>query len=81
MIIVKDKILHEYNKDCEGDGVQVSELKDGSRVTKCKTVLLHSPAGSDIVLVPLWHFVACAQHVMHTYIKPVLGKAEVQPLS
>lgn len=25
MIIVKDKILHEYNKDCEGDGVQDSE--------------------------------------------------------
>lgn len=46
MIIVKDKILHEYNKDCEGDGVQDSELKDGSRVTKCKTVLLHSPAAT-----------------------------------
>lgn len=81
MIIVKDEIFHEYNKDCEGDGVQDSKLKDGSCVTKCKTVFLHSPAGSDIVLVALWHFVACDQHVMHTYIKPVLGKAGVQPLS
>lgn len=58
MIIVKYTILHEYNKDCEGDGVQEQPCS-----------------------LALWHFVACAQHMMRTYIKPVLGKAEVQPLS